>query len=198
MQSGPIELLPPSSFQLARSSSCSCLSQSLSLGTTSPLGAVYHSNMIPVSGHPFTYLTRSSLCQSLTLGLDMDLEHTVTAYCMSGLSTAQWSSLAAQTRLVCVQYILHRCIFTLAIRARIDSHEHSLVLSPSAISLSDSWRDHSLRTLQIQCFNSSRTVSFVLGYTRSRGLATSYSRSGRPATWQDAPSRCASTRSVCS
>ena len=92
-------------FHLTHSSSCSCLlpkfpphtlflvllspAQSLSLCTTSLLGAVCHSNMIPVSGHPFTYLATR-----LSLGLDMDLEHTLTACCMSGLSTAQQFSMA--------------------------------------------------------------------------------------------------------
>ena len=42
--------------------------------------------MIPVSGHPVTYLvTRLSHYQSLALGFDIDLEHTLTAYCMSGV-----------------------------------------------------------------------------------------------------------------
>ena len=46
--------------------------QPLSLCTMSLLGAVCHSNMIPVSRHLLTYLaTRLTLCQSLALGLDM-------------------------------------------------------------------------------------------------------------------------------
>ena len=55
--------------------------RSLSFCTMNLPNAVCHANTIPVSGHLFTYLaTRLSLCQSLTLGLNMKLEHTFTAY----------------------------------------------------------------------------------------------------------------------
>ena len=83
------------------------------------------SNIISVSGHLSTYLAkRLSISQSLTLGLDKDVEHTLTAHCVSSLSTAQ------QFNLVCIQQIIWLS------RVRIDSHEHSRVLSPSALSLS--------------------------------------------------------------
>ena len=80
----PRALVSCPSFHLTHSSSCSCLLPNHCL-----LGAVCHWNMIPVSGHPFTYLATR-----LSLGFDMDLEHTLTACCMSGLSTAQQFTLA--------------------------------------------------------------------------------------------------------
>ena len=53
-------------------------SQPLSLCTVSRISAVCHAKMIPVSGHPFTYLaTRLRLCNSLTPPL--------TAYCIADL-----------------------------------------------------------------------------------------------------------------
>ena len=95
----------------------------------------------------------------------MDLEHTLSSYCMCGLSTEQQFNLATA--------LLYKLVLSASStscvdasspwlsRARVRSHEHSRVLSPSTLWNFDGWRDHSLRRLQIQCFNNSPTVSFV-------------------------------------
>ena len=74
----------------------------------------------PMSGHPFTYLaTRLSFCHSLTHGLDIHLEHTLTAYCMSGLSTSQEFSLATALPyklVLSAKSFRHRCFLTLALK----------------------------------------------------------------------------------
>ena len=106
-------------------------------------GTVCHANMVPVSGHRITYLgTRLSFCQSWTPGPDIDVEHTLTAYCTSGLSTAQQLCLATAH--------LYKLVLSASNSSRIeafstwlsgassDSHGLASILSPFMFSLSNS------------------------------------------------------------
>ena len=107
---------------------------------------------------------------------------------------------SVQTRLVCVQYIMRRCLFTLAIKSPHRLPEaFSCALTISVFALSDGWRDHDLRMLQIQCFKNSLSVSFVRDLRDPVVLTHDYpfqhDQRLRKITGPP-PSQCASTRSV--
>ena len=132
------------------------LAQSLSLCTINLPGAVCHANMIPVSGHPSTYLaTRCGLCQSLTLGLDIALEHILSLYIwpVHRPVVQPGHCASVQTCVVRIQHMTHRCFLTLALKS---PHRLSSTLS-HVLTINV---DHRLRMLQIQCFDNSPTVSF--------------------------------------
>ena len=138
--------------------------QSLSLCTLSFLGAVCHSNMIPMSGHPVTYLvTRLSLCQSLILGLGAQSHCVLYGPACPPPSCSAWP-LCFCTDSSCLRPAHHVLVpFHFGCREPASTPRSILVYfnHQRFRSLSDGWRDHSLRMLQILCFDDSLTVSFV-------------------------------------